>query len=226
MSLTHTHHDEVGSAHEPHAVPRIGVGGPVGSGKTSLVEALVPRLIARGMRPLVITNDIFTREDQQHVTKALDGVLGAERIWGVETGACPHTAVREDPSMNLLAVEAITAAHPDGNILLIESGGDNLTLTFSPALADYQIYVIDVAAGDKIPRKRGQGITQTDLLVINKTDLAPHVGADLAVMKRDAALVRGDKPFLFTNCRTGEGLDEVLQAVLHAASAHAATAGH
>jgi urease accessory protein len=222
MTLTHSHDHAPAAPAHPHRVPRIGVGGPVGSGKTSLVEALVPLLIARGRRPLVITNDIFTREDQQHVTRALDGVLPAERIWGVETGACPHSAVREDPSMNLLAVDEITAAHPDGDILLIESGGDNLTLTFSPALADYQIYVIDVAAGDKIPRKRGQGITQTDLLVINKTDLAPHVGADLSVMARDAALVRGHKPFLFTNCRTGEGLDQVVAAVLTAAAAHAA----
>jgi len=222
MTLTHSHDHWPAAPVHPHRVPRIGVGGPVGSGKTSLVEALVPRLIAQGRRPLVITNDIFTREDQQHVTRALAGVLPADRIWGVETGACPHSAVREDPSMNLLAVEEITAAHPDGDILLIESGGDNLTLTFSPALADYQVYVIDVAAGDKIPRKRGQGIIQTDLLVINKTDLAPYVGADLSVMARDAALVRGGKPFLFTNCRTGEGLDQVVAAVMSAATTHAA----
>ena len=200
-------------------IPRIGVGGPVGSGKTSLIEALVPMMLERGRNPLVITNDIFTREDADHVTRTLEGVFDVGRIRGVATGACPHTAVREDPSHNLLAVEELTAAYPDGDIFLIESGGDNLTLTFSPALADFQIYVIDVAAGDKIPRKRGQGITLTDLLVVNKTDLAPHVGADLDTMRRDLDLVRGYKPYLFTNCREGEGLDQVLDMVLEAADA-------
>jgi urease accessory protein len=195
-------------------IRRIGIGGPVGSGKTALIEALVPRLIQQGLRPLVVTNDIFTREDAEHARRTLDGVLEPERIRGVQTGACPHTAVREDPTMNLLAIDDLTARFPDADLVLIESGGDNLTLTFSPALADYQIYVIDVAAGDKIPRKRGQGITQTDLLVINKFDLAPHVGADLEVMRRDAQLVRGGKPFLFTNCRTGEGIEPVVQALL------------
>ena len=198
----------------PKSIPRVGVGGPVGSGKTALIEALVPRLIGLGCRPLVITNDIFTREDAEHARRTLDGVLPAERIRGVETGACPHTAVREDPSLNLLAVEELTTDFPDADLLLIESCGDNLTLTFSPALADYQLYVIDVAAGDKIPRKRGQGITQTDLLVINKTDLAPYVGADLEVMARDSRLVRGEKPFAFTNCKTGEGLDRITEYVL------------
>ena len=186
----------------------------MGSGKTALIEALVPRLIQRGLKPLVVTNDIFTREDAEHAKRALAGVLEPERIRGVETGACPHTAVREDPTMNLLAIDDLTEKFPEADLVLIESGGDNLTLTFSPALADYQIYVIDVAAGDKIPRKRGQGITQTDLLVINKFDLAPHVGADLEVMRRDAELVRAGKPFLFTNCRTGEGIDAVIQALL------------
>lgn len=195
-------------------IPRIGVGGPVGSGKTALIETLVPRLICRGLEPLVITNDIFTREDAEHVRRTLAGTLAPDRIRGVETGACPHTAVREDPSLNLLAVEELTAAFPDAALILIESGGDNLTLTFSPALADYQIYVIDVAAGDKIPRKRGQGITHTDLLVINKTDLAHHVGADLGVMARDAELGRAGRPFRFTNCRTGEGVDAVLESML------------
>jgi urease accessory protein len=195
-------------------IRRIGIGGPVGSGKTALIEALVPRLIQRGLRPLVVTNDIFTREDAEHARRTLAGVLEPERIRGVETGACPHTAVREDPTMNLLAIDELTSRFPDADLVLIESGGDNLTLTFSPALADYQIYVIDVAAGDKIPRKRGQGITQTDLLVINKFDLAAHVGADLEVMRRDAGLVRGGRPFLFTNCRTGEGVDAVVQALL------------
>ena len=198
-------------------IARIGVGGPVGSGKTALIEALVPRLVNMGLSPLVITNDIFTREDEEHVKRTLAGVLDAGRIRGVQTGACPHTAVREDPSLNLLAVDDLTLAYPDSNLLLIESGGDNLTLTFSPALADYQIYVIDVAAGDKIPRKRGQGITQTDLLVINKTDLAPYVGADLKVMERDASLVREGRPFLFTNCRTGEGVEKVMDWILQVA---------
>ena len=195
-------------------LPTIGIGGPVGSGKTALLEALVPRLIQRGHRPLVITNDILTQEDALHARRALDGILAPERIVGVETGTCPHAAVREDPSMNLAAREELQARFPDGDVVLLESGGDNLTLTFSPALADYQIYVIDVAGGDKVPRKRGGGITRTDLLVINKTDLAPHVGASLEVMARDAALVRGDKPFVFTNCRTGEGVDQVADLLL------------
>ena len=204
-------------------IPRIGVGGPVGSGKTSLIEALVPMMMERGRRPLVITNDIFTREDEEHVRRTLQDVMDVDRIRGVSTGACPHTAVREDPSHNLLAVDELTRQYPDGDLLLIESGGDNLTLTFSPALADYQLYVIDVAAGDKIPRKRGQGITQTDLLVVNKTDLAPHVGADLDIMRRDLDLVRGAKPYLFTNCRKQKGLDEVLDRILEAADAFTAS---
>ena len=195
-------------------VPRIGIGGPVGSGKTTLVEKLVPMLLQRGWHPVVITNDIFTREDAEHVTRTLADVFDTNRVRGVATGACPHAAVREDPSLNLLAVEELTDAYPDSDIALIESGGDNLTLTFSPALADYQIYVIDVAAGDKIPRKRGQGITQTDLLVVNKTDLAPHVGASLDIMRRDLNTVRGERPYAFTNCRTGEGLDAVLDRIL------------
>jgi len=167
-----------------------------------------------GLRPLVITNDIYTSEDREHVRRTLAGCLDADRIRGVETGSCPHAAVRDDPSLNLLMVEELTATYPDADLILIESGGDNLTLTFSPALADYQLYVLDVAGGDKLPRKRGQGIMQSDLLVINKTDLAPHVGADLEVMRRDSARVRGNKPFLFTNCRGNEGLDEVEEAIL------------
>jgi urease accessory protein len=195
-------------------IPTVGIGGPVGSGKTALLEALVPRLIERGRRPLVITNDIVTQEDAHHARRALEGVLAPERIVGVETGTCPHAAVREDPSMNLAALEELTERFPDGDVALIESGGDNLTLTFSPSLADYQLYVIDVAGGDKVPRKRGAGVVRADLLVINKTDLAPYVGASLEVMARDARLVRGPGPFAFTNCRTGDGVGEVLDHIL------------
>jgi len=191
-------------------IPRIGIGGPVGSGKTALIEALVPRLIADQRRVIVITNDIVTLEDALHVKRTLAGILDPARVLGVETGACPHTAVREDPSMNLTFVEEMEARFPETDVLFIESGGDNLTLTFSPALADYFIYVIDVAGGDKIPRKRGPGITQCDLLVINKTDLAPYVNASLEVMARDSERVRQGKPFVFTNCMTGVGLDTVL----------------
>ena len=192
---------------------RIGVGGPVGSGKTAIIEAVVPRLVEQGLRILVITNDVVTTEDAKHVRRALTGVLVEERIVGVETGACPHTAVREDPSMNLAAVEDMETRFPDSDVVLIESGGDNLTLTFSPALVDYFIYVIDVAAGDKIPRKNGPGISKSDILVINKTDLAPYVDADLDVMARDAELMRGGKPFVFTNCKTGEGIDDLVDLV-------------
>ncbi|MBX6378027.1 MAG: urease accessory protein UreG, partial [Clostridia bacterium] len=178
--------------------------------KTTLIEILVPRLIAEGLRVAVITNDVVTVEDALHVRRTLAGVLAPERVVGVETGACPHTAVREDPSMNLLAVEELEERFPDTDILFLESGGDNLTLTFSPALVDYEVFVIDVAAGDKIPRKGGPGICRSDLLVINKVDLAPHVGADLSVMERDARAQRGDRPFVFTNCHTGWGVDRVL----------------
>lgn len=194
-------------------IPRIGVGGPVGSGKTTLIETMVPRLIAHGLQPLVITNDIVTKEDAEHVRRTLDGALAGDRIVGVETGACPHTAVREDPSMNLAACEALEERFPEADLVLIESGGDNLTLTFSPALADYFIFVIDVAAGDKIPRKRGPGTVRSDLLVINKTDLAPYVHADLEVMRRDSETARGERPFVFTNCHTGDGVDTVIEAV-------------
>ncbi|MBQ1031834.1 urease accessory protein UreG [Micromonospora parva] len=192
---------------------RIGVGGPVGSGKTAIIEAVVPRLVENGLRILVITNDVVTTEDAKHVRRALTGVLVEERIIGVETGACPHTAVREDPSMNLAAVEDMESKFPDSDVVLIESGGDNLTLTFSPALVDFFIYVIDVAAGDKIPRKNGPGISKSDILVINKTDLAPYVDADLDVMARDAELMRNGKPVVFTNCKTGEGVDELVSLV-------------
>ena len=192
---------------------RIGIGGPVGSGKTAIIEAITPRLLERGHKVLIITNDVVTTEDAEHVRRMLRGVLVEERIIGVETGACPHTAVREDPSMNLAAVEEMEARFPDGDVVLIESGGDNLTLTFSPALVDFCIYVIDVAAGDKIPRKDGPGISHSDILVINKTDLAPYVHADLEVMRRDSLSMRGDKPFIFTNCFTGEGIDSLVDMI-------------
>ena len=189
---------------------RIGVGGPVGSGKTAIIEAITPYLLEQGFKVLIITNDIVTTEDAKHVRKMLKGILLEDRIVGVETGACPHTAVREDPSMNIAAVEEMEAKFPDTDIVLIESGGDNLTLTFSPALVDFFIYVIDVAAGDKIPRKDGPGISQSDILVINMTDLAPYVHASLEVMEHDSRIMRPGKPFIFTNCMTGEGIDELV----------------
>ncbi len=185
----------------------------MGSGKTAIIEAITPRLLERGHKVLIITNDVVTTEDAEHVRRMLKGILVEERIIGVETGACPHTAVREDPSMNLAAVEEMEARFPDGDVVLIESGGDNLTLTFSPALVDFFIYVIDVAAGDKIPRKDGPGISHSDILVINKSDLAPYVHADLEVMRRDSRLMRGEKPFIFTNCFTGEGIEELVDMI-------------
>lgn len=194
-------------------ISRIGIGGPVGSGKTAIIEAITPMLIEMGAKVLVITNDVVTTEDAKHVQRTLKGVLIEERILGVETGACPHTAVREDPSMNLAAVEDMEAKFPDSDVVLIESGGDNLTLTFSPALVDFFIYVIDVAAGDKIPRKNGPGISQSDILVINKTDLAPYVGASLEVMDRDSKLMRNNKPFVFTNCKTGDGVADLVDLI-------------
>ncbi|MFC7555645.1 urease accessory protein UreG [Pseudoroseomonas wenyumeiae] len=195
-------------------ITRIGIGGPVGSGKTAVIEAITPRLIELGIKPLIITNDVVTTEDAKQVRRTLNGILIEEKIVGVETGACPHTAVREDPSMNIAAVEELETKYPDSDLILIESGGDNLTLTFSPALADFYIYVIDVAAGDKIPRKNGAGVCQSDILVINKKDLAPYVGASLEVMERDSKLMRGTKPFIFTNCKTEEGIDELIRLVL------------
>ena len=217
-SHVHSHANDDGV--RTPGVARIGIGGPVGSGKTALIEALVPRLLAAGHRPLVVTNDIFTREDAEHVRSTLDGVLDAERVVGVETGSCPHTAVRGDPSMNLDAVAELTDRFPDADVVLIESGGDNLTLTFSSALADYFIFVIDVAEGDKIPRKRGPGVTNSDLLVINKIDLAPYVRASLDVMERDARTVRGERPFVLTNCFTAEGLAEVTNRIAHVIHRH------
>jgi urease accessory protein len=189
---------------------RVGIGGPVGSGKTALIERLVPLLVAAGRSVSVVTNDILTREDEWHVRAALGHVLEPGRIVGVETGTCPHTAVREDPSMNLAVLDELETAFPSTDLIFLESGGDNLTLTFSPELVDHSVYVIDVAGGDKIPRKRGQGLVQADLLVINKIDLAPFVGADLAVMERDARLVRDGRAFLFTDCRAGLGMEAVI----------------
>ncbi|MBX3032000.1 MAG: urease accessory protein UreG [Chloroflexi bacterium] len=188
----------------------VGIGGPVGSGKTALVEVLVPRLLAAGRSVVVVTNDIVTREDEQHVKATLAGTLDLARIVGVETGACPHQAVREDPSMNLAALEELATRFPGTDYALVESGGDNLQLTFSRDLVDHWLFVIDVAGGDKIPRKRGAGVILSDLLVVNKVDLAPHVGADLGVMERDAILVRGAGPTLFTDCRHGVGIGAVV----------------
>ncbi len=190
------------------AFVKIGIGGPVGSGKTALIERLT-RLLTSDYSIGVITNDIYTKEDAEFLVQ--NSVLPPERIMGIETGGCPHTAIREDASMNLEAVDELIKSFPDIQILFIESGGDNLSATFSPDLADAAIYVIDVAEGDKIPRKGGPGITRSDLLVINKIDLAPYVGANLEVMQRDAKKMRGDKPFFFTNLYTGEGVDEVIQ---------------
>jgi urease accessory protein len=189
---------------------RVGIGGPVGSGKTALMGGLCKRM--RGRFELVaITNDIYTREDAEFLTRS--GALPPERIRGVETGGCPHTAIREDASINLAAVAEMTRLFPAVDLVLIESGGDNLAATFSPELADLTIYVIDVAAGDKIPRKGGPGITRSDLLVINKIDLARLVGASLEVMERDAKRMRGERPFVFTNLKTGDGLDRIVEFI-------------
>ena len=189
-----------------HGPLRIGIGGPVGSGKTALVEALCRRL-QPDYRLAVVTNDIYTQEDAQVLMRS--GALEQARVRGVETGGCPHTAIREDASINLAAIEDLNAAYPDLDLLLIESGGDNLAATFSPELADLTLYVIDVSAGDKIPRKGGPGITRSDLLIINKIDLAPLVGADLDVMDRDARKMRGERPFAFTDLKAGHNLETV-----------------
>lgn len=192
-----------------HNVLRVGIGGPVGSGKTALIEALVPSLILRGHQPAVITNDIYTQEDADHVRRTLAGVLAPERVVGVETGSCPHTAVRDDPTMNLAAGAELLDRFPGVDTLLYESGGDNLTLTFSPLLADVFIFVLDTAEGEKMPRKRGPGITDSDLLVINKVDIAQYVRADVSVMRSDAERVREGRPVILTNCLEGQGIDHV-----------------
>ncbi|QCC46340.1 urease accessory protein UreG [Halobellus limi] len=200
MSLTH------------RDVATVGIGGPVGSGKTSLVSELVPELRERGLDVGVIANDILTQEDADALRERFAGLVPKDLVAGVETGACPHTGIREDPSMNLAQVDDFLAEHPDLDLVLVESGGDNLAATFNPELADYSLYVISVAEGEDIPRKRGPGVVECDLLVINKTDLAPHVGADLDAMERDAEAVR-DGPFVTTNCKTGEGVEDVLEHI-------------
>ena len=186
---------------------RIGIAGPVGSGKTALIEALT-RKMAKDYKICVVTNDIYTKEDDQFLIKI--SVMPPDNVVGIETGGCPHTAIREDASMNLEAIDDLIAKFPDTEIIFIESGGDNLSATFSPELADATIFVIDVSGGDKIPRKGGPGITRSDLLVINKIDLAPYVGASLEVMDRDAKKMRNNRPFIFTNIRQQEGVDEII----------------
>ena len=194
-----------------HGPLRVGIGGPVGSGKTALTDALCKHM--RGTYDIaVVTNDIYTQEDAQFLTRS--GALAPERIMGVETGGCPHTAIREDASINMAAIDQMSEKFPALDLIIIESGGDNLAATFSPELADITIYVIDVSAGDKIPRKGGPGITRSDLLVINKIDLAPLVGANLDVMDRDARKMRGDSPFIFSNIKAGKGVKEVADLVV------------
>ena len=195
----------------PHGPLRVGIGGPVGSGKTALVDRLCKHMRDR-YDIAVVTNDIYTREDAEFLTRS--GALAPERITGVETGGCPHTAIREDASINLAAVAEMSRRFPGLDLIFVESGGDNLAATFSPELADLTLYVIDVSAGDKIPRKGGPGITRSDLLVINKIDLAPLVGASLEVMDRDARRMRGERPFVFTNLKTGHGLDRIIAFVI------------
>jgi len=194
-----------------HGPLRVGIGGPVGSGKTALTDALC-KYMRDTYSVAAITNDIYTKEDAEFLTRS--GALPVERIMGVETGGCPHTAIREDASINMAAVKEMSGRFPDLEMVIIESGGDNLAATFSPELADITIYVIDVCAGDKIPRKGGPGITKSDLLVINKIDLAQYVGADLSVMDRDSRKMRGERPFMFTNIRAGKGVAEVADFII------------
>jgi urease accessory protein len=201
----------------PRRVPRIGIGGPVGCGKTMLIEQVVPLLSLDGYKVGIISNDVISKEDAERMRKNLateKGLMSEDLVIGVATGGCPHTAIREDPSMNISIVEEMESKHNYLDLIFIESGGDNITTTFSPALADYFIYIIDVSAGDKYPRKRGLGIETCDLLVINKIDLAPHVGASLKVMERDAKQIRGDKPFIFVNSKTGKGIKEVTSYII------------
>jgi urease accessory protein len=197
-------------AKSSHGPLRVGVGGPVGSGKTALMEQLCRKMRAKHDLA-AITNDIYTKEDARILTET--GALEAERIMGVETGGCPHTAIREDASINLAAIADMNKRFPSLDLILVESGGDNLAATFSPELADLTIYVIDVSGGEKIPRKGGPGITRSDLLVINKVDLAPYVGASLEVMERDAKLMRKDRPFVFTNMKSGQGVEDIIRFI-------------
>ena len=199
-------------------IPRIGIGGPVGSGKSMLIERLVPILAQKGYSVSIVSNDVISKEDADRMRNNLAtkrGLLPENLVIGLATGGCPHTAVREDPSMNLSVIEEMESKHPDLDLVIIESGGDNITTTFSPVLADYFIYIIDVAGGDKYPRKGGLGIESCDLLVINKTDLAGLVGADLEVMKRDALKIRKEKPFAFVNCKTNKGVMRVAEHITH-----------
>ncbi len=198
-------------------IPRIGIGGPVGSGKSMLIECVVPVLASKGYSVSIISNDVISKEDANRMRLNLatkKGLLPENLVVGLATGGCPHTAIREDPSMNLAVIEEMEAKHQELDLIIIESGGDNITTTFSPALADYFIYIIDVAGGDKYPRKRGLGIETADLLVINKIDLAPFVDADLQVMERDAKIVRGDKPYVFVNCKEEKGIDLVASHII------------
>lgn len=200
-----------------HRIPRVGVGGPVGSGKTMLIEQVVPLLSAKGYKVGIISNDVVSKEDAERMRLNLAterGLMPEELVIGVATGGCPHTAIREDPSINLSVVEEMESKHDYLDLILIESGGDNITTTFSPALADYFIYIIDVTGGDKYPRKRGLGIENCDLLVINKIDIAPYVGADLNIMERDAKVVRGNKPSIFVNSKTGQGISNVVSYII------------
>ena len=198
-------------------IPRVGIGGPVGSGKTMLIEQIVPILSAKGYKVGIISNDVVSKEDAERMRQNLatdKGLMPEELVIGVATGGCPHTAVREDPSINLSVVEELESKYDFLDLIMIESGGDNITTTFSPALADYFIYIIDVTGGDKYPRKRGLGIENCDLLVINKIDIAPYVGADLKIMERDAKIVRKSKPTVFVNSRTGQGVDSVVSFII------------
>ena len=201
----------------PVRIPRVGIGGPVGSGKTMLIEQIVPLLSASGYKVSIISNDVISKEDAERMRQNLateKGLLSEDLVIGVATGGCPHTAVREDPSINLSVVEELESRYDFLDLILIESGGDNITTTFSPALADYFIYIIDVTGGDKYPRKRGLGIENCDLLVINKIDIAPYVGADLKIMERDAKIVRRSKPTVFVNSKTGQGVDAVVSFII------------
>jgi len=192
---------------------RIGIGGPVGSGKTALVERLIPALKARNIEVAVVANDLVTREDAERIKRS--GLIDPNRVLAVETGACPHTAIREDPTMNILAVEQLIANFPEVDVVLVESGGDNLASTFSLELVDYWLFVIDTSDGDDIPRKKGPGIVRSDILVINKTDLAPYVGADLGLMVLDAARARNGRKVVLTNCKTGEGIEALVDHLVH-----------